>query len=821
MMRRACSYTIFTLLISAGMVYGQPAQRAGRGMPAGTITGTIVEANKHTPMHYTNVVLFSQRDSVQIDGTITNENGKFRLTGVRPGDYFAEVTFIGFEQKTVGNITLRPPNLAVDLGTIIMESKALTSENIVVEGERPAISYQIDRKVIDASRFETAASGNAVDILENVPSVNVDIEGNVELRGSSNFRVLIDGKPTVLNGNDALQQIPASTIDDIEIITNPSVKYDPEGTTGIINLVLKKNRLEGMSGLVNTNAGMNNKYGAEGLVNYKNDQYTATLGLDYNKRMFPGNSIQKTRTTQNGVTSFLNSDGSSSSGRQGLGLRAALEYNFTQKDQLTLSGRYGQFSFLRDGRQNYEQWLENASQHTFYTSISNSDRSSNYYAMNLDYLHNFGKRGHELTGQIRYNSRGGDGTNTNELLNLDQTLEDGRKTIESGPEDEMRIRLDYTLPLGGDSKFESGYRTDLENSDESTDFFLYNPTLDQYMRQVDYSHSAAYYRNITALYTLYANTYKRFGYQLGLRGEYTFRRMAILDTGAHFKIDRWDYFPSLHTSLQVTDKNQIMTSYSRRIHRPRNWYLEPFQTREDAYTVRTGNPALLPEYVDSYELGYQTNFSRQSMLSVDAYYHVTHNVIERVQSVYEQDVSLQSVKNVGMDYSLGTEAMLRTDVASFWNLSLMGSVYHYRIEGVLYSEPFSRESLSWNARIRNSFKLFKATQIQLNGMYHSPRVSAQGSRTGFFMTNLSFRQDFMDRKFSAILQIRDLLGTGRRESTSEGAGYYNYHFMEREAPVVMLSLRMNINNFRDKQQNRGQEAPTGGEYMPEDGMGEY
>ncbi|HKJ66745.1 MAG TPA: outer membrane beta-barrel protein, partial [bacterium] len=198
----------------------------------------------------------------------------------------------------------------------------------------------------------------------------------------------------------------------------------------------------------------------------------------------------------------------------------------------------------------------------------------------------------------------------------------------------------------------------------------------------------------------------------------------------------------------------------------------------------------------------------------------THNVIERVQSVYEQNVSLQSVKNVGMDYSLGTEMMLRTDVASFWNLSLMGSLYHYRIEGVLYSDPFSRESFTWNARIRNAFKLFKATQIQLNGMYHSPRVSAQGSRTGFFMTNLSLRQDFMDRKFSAILQIRDLLGTGQRESTSEGAGYYNYRFMEREAPVVMLSLRLNINNFRDKQQRRGQQDTGGEEYMPQ-GMEEF
>ncbi|MEJ2052246.1 MAG: carboxypeptidase regulatory-like domain-containing protein, partial [Calditrichota bacterium] len=278
MIRKRMYFLLITLCLSSGFLYGQAGQRGGRNMPQGTITGTIVEAKKQTPMQYTNVVLYSQRDSAQIDGTITDKDGKFRLTNVRPGNYFAEVTFIGFKQKTLDNIAVRPPNLSINLGTIVMSSKALTSQDVVVEAERPAISYQIDRKVIDASRFDAAASGNAVDILENVPSVNVDIEGNVELRGSSNFRVLIDGKPTVLDGNDALQQIPASTIDDIEIITNPSVKYDPEGTTGIINIVLKKNRLEGMSGLVNTNAGMNNKYGVEGLLSLKNDTYTATLG---------------------------------------------------------------------------------------------------------------------------------------------------------------------------------------------------------------------------------------------------------------------------------------------------------------------------------------------------------------------------------------------------------------------------------------------------------------------------------------------------------------------------------------------------------------
>ena len=243
----------------------------------------------------------------------------------------------------------------------------------------------------------------------------------------------------------------------------------------------------------------------------------------------------------------------------------------------------------------------------------------------------------------------------------------------------------------------------------------------------------------------------------------------------------------------------MMASYTRRIDRPRGWELEPFETWMDAYNVRRGNPALKPEYIDAYEMGFQTFWGR-NLISVEGYYRVTNNKVERVQSVYNADVTLQTIENIGKDYTFGAEFMTNYDLTKWWNVNVMATVYHYTVEGQLFDRDFSRDSRNWNLRLNNTIKLTPETRLQITGMYNSPSVSSQGTREDFYLVNLGLKQNFFGRSLSATLQIRDLLKTGKWESTTEGPDFY-IHNISRRDPMVALTLTYNINNYKEKKQN--------------------
>jgi len=284
---------------------------------------------------------------------------------------------------------------------------------------------------------------------------------------------------------------------------------------------------------------------------------------------------------------------------------------------------------------------------------------------------------------------------------------------------------------------------------------------------------------------------------LGLRGEYTYRYMELLKTGESFTLDRMDYFPTIHLSYNLPKDNMLMASYARRIDRPRGWYLEPFITVQDAYNLRQGNPELLPEYIDSYELNYQKRF-KKDFISFEAYYRVTRNKIERVSSVYEENILLHTYENVGEDYSLGGEMMIGVDIFKWWHADIMGNLYYYQVKGILYDEPFDNTSLNWGSRLYNTFKVAEFTNIQLTGNYISPSVSAQGKRYGYYVVNAAVKQELFKRKLSLTLQARDLFGTAVFESINEGPDFSNYFYARRHAPLVSFSISYKINNYKIK-----------------------
>lgn len=800
MLRRALIFLLFLIVLSE---YGF-SQRGGGDGPVWYIGGKVIDSVLKVPIEYASVILYSQSDSVRVTGNTTDSDGKFQLEGRRPGLFYIEVSFIGYNSNHIDNIFLQRGINQIDIGEIKLVQSVLSTDDVEIEIDKVPLEYKIDKKVVNVDKIYTASSGSAVDVLENVPSVSVDIEGNVQLRGNSNFTVLIDGRPSVLDATEALEQIPASSIDNIEIITNPSAKYDPDGTSGIINIVMKKNQMSGAGGIVNLNTGSFENYGGDFLLNYKRGNVNASFGADYSIRNFPGSSKQENWTDYQGVRTYVNSDGSRSRNREAYGIRGILEIDLTPKDNLGLGFRYGGRDMKHDSELDYSQWTYPATDSSEYLSVGKSNRSGYFYAGNLDYRHNFPKKGHVFTASIHGSYRKMEEESTNELREPNGTLINGQLSTEDGPGDRLQYKLEYIYPFSETNKFEAGAQGRTGYSEDITSLSQYDTSSNTYILEPEYNNKIGYTRDIYSVYTLYSGETGKIGYQGGLRGEYTYRIIDLIDS-ASFKIDRWDYFPSAHFSYEVAPQRQFMASYSRRIERARGWYLEPFLTWEDAYTVRKGNPDLKPEYIDSYEIGHQNHIG-DNFISIEGYYRITHNLVERVRSVFPDTVNviLNTIENVGTGYAGGVEIMTTMEPVNWWSFNLMGNLFNNRIKGVIFGEPFSNESFQWDARFNNSFKLRKTTKFQVNVRYHSPSVTSQGDSKAFFVLDLALKQEFMKGQLSATLQLNNVLGTAKHELTYKGTDFYSYRYFDRDYPFIMLNLNYNINNYKPERKKNGE-----------------
>lgn len=798
----------FTIMLLSSCLF---AQR--RFADNNSVEGKVIDAISKVPLEYSNVVLFAVRDSSQVTGTITNADGTFKLDNLRPGNFYLKVSFIGYKSTFIDSILLRR-NTNLDVGEILIEPDSYNFEDVVVSDTRGAVTYEIDKKVINVSEQFTSVSGTAVDVLENVPSVTVDIEGNVSLRGSSNFTVLIDGRPSILDANDALQQLPASSIENIEIITNPSAKYNPEGTAGIINIIMKENKLKGISGIITADAGTQDRYGGDLLFDYKTQTYDFNVQLDYNNGARESESLNKSWTMVNNEKYFNNSFGSSNRGRNSYGIRSSFLYKFSKSNSITLKGRYGYRDHSSASNYNFDQW--NTLDPTVINSITTTDRArgGDFYSLGFSYLYKIGSNGHELSADFDVRNRDSD-EETVYYERISNSISEGQKNTEAGPSESINARVDYVLPFNENSKFEAGYEGDIDKSTEDIGYYEYNLQTKTFDYLSQFSYKTKYNKDIHAVYSLYSNKIGGLGFQAGLRAELTDRLIELPDSNKSFTIDRWDFFPTAHFSYKLDSDHQLMASYTRRIDRPRGWELEPFYTWMDPYNVRIGNPALKPEYIDSYEAGYQTFFG-QSVFSIELYYRAEKNNIERIRSAYAENITLRSVQNVGKEYSFGSELMLNFDPLAFWNTNLMGNLYNNKLEGELGGKSFDQESFTWNVRFNNRFKITESTQVQFNTFYNSPRISAQGEREGFFYASIALRQEFFNKQLALTLQARDVFGTAKHESTTQDFDFYSYSEYNPESPRIMLNIRFNFNNYKN-----GDRDGRGGDDGPDMGGDEF
>ncbi|MCF8374127.1 MAG: TonB-dependent receptor [Bacteroidales bacterium] len=803
------SFLIINLLIGTLSFAQSPKENPGQSngpKGSGTLSGIVVdELSQHT-LEYANVVVYKSIDSSLVTGTVSDENGIFKIDDIPFGMYYVKLKFLGYLEKTIDAVKVSPENASVDLGEIKLSPASTNIAGVEVVAKQSPILYKLDKKVITVSSNLNNSGGTAIEVLENTPSVQVDIEGNVSLRGSSNFTVLVDGRPSPFTGSDALEQIPAGNIEKIEIITNPSAKYDPDGTAGIINVITKKRSLEGSSGMVNVSGDTNGSFGADFILSLKKEKVSYSLGANFNNRARNGYMESDEWTRFGDTTLYKQSKGDRNGSHGGSALNAGMDYTINARNNLILNVSAGDRSFNRSALSDYREWTNPQTIEINQISDDYMDHNSSFYNANLDFNHNFDTEGHNLKASAFFQTDNSYSENGTDQFNINEIITKGLKSYEDGSGIETRFNLDYTLPFSEFSKFEAGYQTRID--DESEKYGVYNRVMPEGIFSTEDTGKTVsnYTRLIHAAYAIYGNEWKGFGYQFGIRGEYTKRTIENTAASKTYTIDRLDYFPSAHFSYQLPADQQIMTSYSRRIERPRNYYLEPFITYRDAYTLWQGNPGLKPEYINSFELSYKKQFG-QSFASLEAFYRNTKNKMERILSVYPEDpgIMLQTVANVGEDFAKGLELMLNINVNKWYNFNLMGSAfdYSYKITSDLLTSQDPGHSTNWDVRLKNTFKIRKNIKFQLDGSYEGPSVTAQGTREGYPMTSSAIRADFWDNKLSVTLQFKDMFGTGRHAHISEGPDFYSKSTFDRNPQVLQLSLSYKINNYREKKNGMG------------------
>ncbi|HBF88978.1 MAG TPA: hypothetical protein DDX39_10080 [Bacteroidales bacterium] len=812
-------YILFSFLLITSILSNaqRPGGYEGQMPMDASLSGIIYDIDTDTPVEYANIVLYKKKDSTMVSGTIADVKGTFLMEKLPYGRFYAEISFIGYKKKFIEEIFIKPPQKDVNLGTIKIEKNIQAIKEVEIVADKKYVEYKIDKKVINVGQDIIAAGGSAVDVLENTPSIQTDIDGNVSLRGSSNFKVLVDGKPSVLESDEILQQIPASSIDNIEIITNPSAKYEPDGVAGIINVVLKKQKEKGFSGIVNGKVGTFNNYGIDALFNYRSGKFNFFAGAGYDNSSRRGSGTSRRESSLDDEIFYISKEVERGGGHDRLNGKLGFDYNINKSNSFSLSGEIGQGGFKRFAYSNTHDYTEPVSINNYYTSNSDFDVTRKYYSVTSTYMHQFERKGHEFLITGFYSNKNGDNdgilveTETDSYWNDLGVESYMNQSLENSASNDLDMKIDYTRPIGEKGKFEAGYQirdyyqaTDYINSD-------FNYILDDWQENDSLRNSIDFDQLIQSAYTTFSNQFKGFEFLLGFRGEYTYRNITDA-AGVEYIVDRMDYFPSVHISKPINKILQAQASYSRRINRPQEYYLDPFINYMDKYNARQGNPDLLPEFTDSYEINLQAKFDK-SFISLETYRRQTNNLIDRISRLGDNNVMMTTFENISRDLAIGSELMYNNDIKKWWTINASLNVFHYSIEGELYDNDISQSTFTWDTRMSSTLKIKSNTRIQINGSYRAPTIEAYEEEYSSYAIGMAVKQDFFNRKLALTVNMRDIFNTGRHSSYSYGEGFKLYDDFKSKYPSIIFSLSYKINNYKQQQKRDQNRDDMGGDEM--------
>ena len=777
------------------------------------VTGVIKDSETGQPLEYATLAIYNPSDNSVVTGGITDAEGKFSVP-VQAGTYNFSFEFISFKKQFLNNKTVKTDT---DLGVISLLADVEALQEVEIIAERTTVELHLDKKIYNVGKDLTVSGGTVSDVLDNVPSVSVDVEGNVALRGNENVTIFINGKPSGLvglNSTEALRQLPAETIERVEIITSPSARYDAEGTAGIINIILRRSKLQGLNGAINANIGHPLQAGISGNINYRTGDFNFFNTTSLNYREAPGESTTETEYFNgDDPNTFVDEYRDFDRSQKGLTTNTGLEWYITDSASLTTSMVYSNSKdddlttnniFLRDNLGNLT---------SNYTRLENEEEDDKNIQYNVNFDKQFNNNSqHKLTFDFQYEN-----STENEYSYIEDAIDERVATLED--QDRILLQTDYVHPFSENSQFEIGYRGNFRTQD--IDYALEFEDLDtgDFVLNDSVSNNLIYKEYVNAIYSQYGTKIKeKFTFLLGLRLESTRITIDQVTSGDLEKRDYVDLFPTVNLGYEISENQSITLGYNRRISRPRSRFVNPFPSRSSATNLFQGNPNINPSYSNAFDIGYLNQMGKVTLNSsvyyqreTDAFTFIsedtgTTTIVggEEVPVIRRTPINLATNDRYGFEFNVSFRQSKKWNVNG--NINLFQSVTKGDYNGVTYDA----DNFSWFARINNKYTLPGQIDWQTRLNYRGPSEDAQNKRKGMFSCDLAFSKDFFDGNASVALNVSDVFNTRKRIMDSTTSSFESHSEFQWRKRSVNLSLTYRFNQKkRDDRQRNGDQNGGG------------
>jgi len=783
-----------------------------------SIYGTILDSESNSPLEYATISVYSPNDSIVKFGGISNANGKFNLE-VSKGKYNIKIEYISFKEKLIKNINVFK---SLDLGAIELVIDQNVLDEVELIGEKTQVEIKLDKTVYNIGKDLTLRGSSVSDVLDNLPSVAVDIDGNVSLRGNQNVRILINGKPSGLVGissNDALKQFPSESVEKVEIITSPSARYNAEGTAGIINIVLRKNKLAGLNGSISTNGGDPKTFGVSGNINFRTEKINLFTNTGYSLSSYENASLSETEYfNSSSINNFLNENGSRNTERDSYYQSTGIEYFLNDKTSLVAS-------YLTRKSDSDDITINNINQNfqgdkKSSKRIENENETDDTKEFSLNLTHEFVNKGNLTIDYQKEKSNEIESSFISNTQSNPKFIEYlGEKVITDENQNSELYKIDYVLPIGEDGQFELGYRK--SNKFQNTDYLVQDEVLNgNYLINTDLTNNLFYNEKVNAFYTQYGNKKNKISYLFGIRVEESQTIVKQLESNSNSIKKYNDIFPTINLAYELKENETITLGYNRRISRPRSYFINPFPSRSSETSFFQGNPYLNPTYSNGIDLGYLKRLEKTT-LNGSIYYKKSDAIFTFINeatgsSVMVNDILVPVIKrspvNLSSQEEIGIEFNTNYSHSKNWRIGGNVNFYQSEIIGNYNGIIYDSKNLIWSGRLNNYLKLFSSVDWQTRISYRGPQKTAISTRKGSISTNTAFSKDIFGDKMTLTFKINDIFETQkwRLETLSETYKTYSESSW-RGGRNFNLSLIYRFNQKKSKSNNRPGYEDYGGE----------